>query len=49
VLVVFTPGGMERMFEEGGVPVGESTEPPQQQAGPEDAAAFARRFGFEVV
>jgi uncharacterized cupin superfamily protein len=49
VLVVFTPGGMERMFEEGGVPVGESTEPPQQQAGPEDAAAFAKRFGFEVV
>jgi quercetin dioxygenase-like cupin family protein len=49
VLVVFSPGGMERMFEEGGVPVGESSEPPEQQAGPEDAAAFAKRFGFEVV
>lgn len=49
VLVFFAPGGIERMFEEGGVPVGESTEPPQKQAGPQDAAAFAERFGFEVV
>ena len=27
-LVIFTPGGLERMFEEGGVPAGESAEPP---------------------
>ena len=49
VLVVFTPGGMEQMFEDGGVPVGASTEPPEQHAGPEDAAAFAKRFEFEVI
>lgn len=48
-LVIFRPGGIERMFEEGGVPVGESTEPPREHAGPGDAAAFAREFGFEVV
>lgn len=49
VLVVFTPGGMERMFEEGGTPVEEADEPPELQLGPGDAAAFAERFGFEVV
>jgi hypothetical protein len=48
-LVMFTPGGLERMFEEGGVPAGASTEPPRQQPDPEAAAAFAKRFGFEVV
>jgi quercetin dioxygenase-like cupin family protein len=49
VLVVFTPGGIERMFEDGGVPVGESSEPPEQQAGPQDAATFEQRYGFKVV
>jgi quercetin dioxygenase-like cupin family protein len=48
-LVVFTPGGLERMFEEGGVPAEESAEPPQVEADPEAAAALAKRFGFEVV
>jgi quercetin dioxygenase-like cupin family protein len=48
-LVIFTPGGFERMFEEGGVPVAESAEPPEQQPDPEAAAAMAKRFGFEVV
>jgi quercetin dioxygenase-like cupin family protein len=49
-LVVFTPGGIERMFEEGGVPAGESAEPPQQDEYDVDAAAaLADKFGFEVV
>jgi quercetin dioxygenase-like cupin family protein len=48
-LVIFTPAGLERMFEDGGVPVAESAEPPQQQPDPEAAAALAKRFGFEVV
>jgi mannose-6-phosphate isomerase-like protein (cupin superfamily) len=48
-LVVFTPGGLERMFQDGGVPAEESAEPPQQQPDPEAAAALAKRFAFEVV
>jgi len=48
-LVIFTPGGIERMFEDGGVPAGESAEPPQQGYDPEAAAALAERYGFEVV
>jgi quercetin dioxygenase-like cupin family protein len=48
-LLIFTPGGLERMFEEGGVPAGETAEPPQQEYDVEAAAALAKRFGFEVV
>jgi quercetin dioxygenase-like cupin family protein len=48
-LLVFTPGGLERMFEEGGAPAGESAEPPQQEYDVEAAAALAGRYGFEVV
>jgi quercetin dioxygenase-like cupin family protein len=47
-LVIFTPGGLERMFEDGGVPAGESAEA-QQQPDQETAAALAKQFGFEVV
>jgi quercetin dioxygenase-like cupin family protein len=48
-LVIFTPGGLERMFEDGGVPVDESAEPPEEEPDPEAAAALAKRFGFEVI
>jgi quercetin dioxygenase-like cupin family protein len=48
-LVIVTPGGFERMFEEGGVPAGESAEPPEQNYDPEAAIAISKRFGFEVV
>jgi uncharacterized RmlC-like cupin family protein len=48
-LVIFTPGGIEHMFEDGGVPAGESAEPPHQEYDLEAAAALAKRYGFEVV
>jgi mannose-6-phosphate isomerase-like protein (cupin superfamily) len=49
-LIIFTPGGGERMFEEGGVPAGESAEPPQQQEYDLEAAvALSKRFGVEFV
>jgi quercetin dioxygenase-like cupin family protein len=48
-LVLVTPGGFERMFEEGGVPVADSPEPPPQDYDPQAAVAIAEEFGFEVV
>jgi quercetin dioxygenase-like cupin family protein len=48
-LVVVTPGGFERMFEEGGVPTSESGEPPEHHYDPEAAKAISDRFGFQVV
>jgi quercetin dioxygenase-like cupin family protein len=49
-LVIFTPGGGERMFEEGGVPVGESDEPPQQEEYDLEAAvALSKKFGVEFI
>ncbi len=48
-LVIVTPGGFEHMFEEGGVPAGDSTEPPEQEYDPEAAIAISKRFAFEVV
>ena len=47
--MIFAPGGIEGMFEEGGVPAGESAESPQQEYDLEAAAALAKRYGFEVV
>src|SRR4051794_26968650 len=50
VLIMFTPGGLERMFEHGGVRTAVSAEPPPQpQPDPETMAALATRFGFEFV
>lgn len=49
-LCFYSPGGLERMFEEGGVPAGDSTEPPLREVPTDEAeAAFGLRFGFEVV
>jgi quercetin dioxygenase-like cupin family protein len=48
-LIVVTPAGFERMFEEGGIPLSESPEPPVQGYDPEAAVAISERFGFEVV
>jgi quercetin dioxygenase-like cupin family protein len=48
-LILFTPGGIERMFEVGGVAVGESTRPPAQDYDLEDTRAIAEQFGLEVV
>lgn len=49
-LVLMTPGGFERMFEEGGVPLSASAAPPTDEPyDPEAARALTDRFGFEVV
>ncbi len=48
-LILATPGGFERMFEVGGVPVSESAEPPVQEYNPEAAVAMSQQFGFEVI
>jgi quercetin dioxygenase-like cupin family protein len=48
-LVFVTPGGFERMFEEGGTPAREAADPPVQEYDPEAAVALSAKFGFEVV
>ena len=48
-LILVTPGGFERMFEVGGVPVSDSAEPPAQKYHPEEAVAISEQFGFEVI
>jgi hypothetical protein len=49
-VAVFTPGGIEGTFEQGGVPAEESSEPPRQEEYDVEAAvALAKKFGFEVV
>jgi quercetin dioxygenase-like cupin family protein len=47
--ILVTPGGFERMFEVGGVPVSESAEPPVQEYDPDAAVAISEQFGFEVI
>lgn len=48
-LVIVTPGGLEQMFVEGGVPVSEANDPPTQHYDPDAARALAEKFGFDVV
>lgn len=48
-LILVTPGGFERMFEVGGVPVSKSAEPPTQEYDPEETVAISEQFGFEVI
>jgi hypothetical protein len=48
-LILVTPGGFERMFEVGGVPVSESAEPPVQEYDGEEAVAISEQFGFELI
>jgi quercetin dioxygenase-like cupin family protein len=48
-LILVTPGGFERMFEVGGVPVSASPEAPVQEYDPDEAVAMSRQFAFEVV
>jgi mannose-6-phosphate isomerase-like protein (cupin superfamily) len=48
-LIIVTPGGLERMFEEAGVPAHGSQEPAAAQYDVNAARALAERFGFEVV
>jgi mannose-6-phosphate isomerase-like protein (cupin superfamily) len=48
-LVIVSPGGLEQMFAEGGVPVSEAAEPPTQEYDPDAARALAEKFGFDVI
>src|SRR5215213_11202458 len=48
-LVIVTPGGFEEMFAEGGVPAGETADPPALGYDPDAARAVAETFGFEVI
>jgi len=48
-LVIATPGGFEQMFVEGGVPAGDTPDPPTQRYDPDAARALAKKFGFDVV
>jgi UDP-glucose 4-epimerase len=49
-LIMFSPGGLERMFVEGGAPAGESPDSLEQlQPDPDTMAAFGKQFGFEFV
>jgi quercetin dioxygenase-like cupin family protein len=49
LVILVTPGGFERMFEVGGVPVSESPEPPVQEYDAEAAVEISEQFGFDVV
>ena len=48
-LVIVTPGGFEEMFVAGGVPAGETADPPALGYDPDAARAVADKFGFEVI
>jgi quercetin dioxygenase-like cupin family protein len=48
-LLLLTPGGFERMFEEGGVSTSQSEEPPTDKYDPEVLVSLAARYGMEVV
>ncbi len=48
-LILVTPGGFERMFEVGGVPVSESAEAPTQEYDPKETVKISEQFGFEVI
>ena len=48
-LLLLTPGGFERMFEEGGVSTSQSEDPPTDQYDPEVLVSLAARYGMEVV
>jgi quercetin dioxygenase-like cupin family protein len=48
-LLLLTPGGFERMFEEGGVPASESAEAPTDEYDTEVLVALAARYGMDVV
>jgi quercetin dioxygenase-like cupin family protein len=47
-LFLFTPGGLEQMFEDGGAPAAHASEP-SAQPDVETAIALAKQYAFEVV
>jgi len=48
-LVLVTPGGLEQMFVDGGLPVTDPTTPPAPEYDMEQVHALARKYGWDVV
>jgi len=48
-LVLLTPGGMEQMIIEGGVPVRDAAQPPTREYDVDHVLALAKKYGWEVV
>lgn len=48
-LVLISPGGLERMFVEGGIPVRDPAEAPTRDYDLEHARALSIKYGFDVV
>ena len=48
-LVLTTPGGLEEMWLEGGLPVADPAKPPPREFDVERVRALARKYGFDVV
>lgn len=49
MLVLLTPGGMEHMFVEGGIPARDAAEPPPHEYDMERVLGLARKYGWDVV
>ena len=49
VLVLMTPAGLEQMFIEGGVPVGDPDERPTEHYDMEPILALAAKYGWDVI
>ena len=49
VLVLMTPAGLEQMFIEGGVPVGDPNERPAEHYDMERILALATKYGWDVI
>ena len=49
VLVLITPAGLEHMFIEGGIPLGDAGEPPPQHYDMERVLALATKYGWDII
>ena len=49
MLVLMTPAGLEQMFIEGGIPAGDSSEPPPQHYDMERVSALAKKYGWDII
>ena len=49
VLLLMTPAGLEQMFIEGGVPVGDPNERPAEHYDMERIVALATKYGWDII